>query len=228
MTLVDLQTYLRAIGRYDGALDGLYGPKTFTALLQALYEGPDTALTEADLVASAKRLSVPLPCLKAVIQVESASGGFYNGLTVILFEPHVFSVLTGRRYDNSHPTISYRGWGARPYPRLQAERWGQLLLAAGLDVDAAFSAASYGKFQIMGFNYRTCGYARPFDMAMAMSRDEQTQLAGFERLILSRNLDDSLRLRDWKTFARIYNGPGFAEHDYHGKLQRAYLAAGGT
>ena len=27
---------------------------------------------------------------------------------------------------------------------------------------------------------------------------------------------------DWATFARRYNGPGYAKNDYDGKLQRAY------
>jgi hypothetical protein len=53
-----LQLYLRDTGRYAGEVDGDYGPLTKNAILQAMEDGPDTALTLQDYIDSAGRLAV--------------------------------------------------------------------------------------------------------------------------------------------------------------------------
>lgn len=185
-------------------------------------------LTAADLAAAAAALGCDLPAVKAVLAVESQGRGFDpdSGRPLILYEPHWFSRLTQRRYDQRYPELSYPRWGTRPYPRRQAERWAQLEAASRLDRAAAVAATSWGLFQIMGFNHSLCGFADVETFVAAMERDEAAQLAAFAAFVLAKGLDRALRAHDWWLFARVYNGPGQVAH-YAAKLESAWRAAGG-
>lgn len=221
-TLTELQTLLKNTGRYAGVVDGLWGRLTEAAILTALTDGPDTALTEQDYVDSASRLGVPVAAIKAVVSVESAGSGFINGRPTILTEPHRFSRATGGKFDKSHPTVSYPKWGQRPYPKTQDGRYDVLLKMIRLNVDAGFASASYGKFQILGENYKAAGYASPVDFAIAQARDERTQLVAFEKFIIANNLLGALKRLDWAAFARGYNGTAYRKNQYDTKLAAAF------
>ena len=222
MNLKELQTILKTTGRYAGVVDGLWGRLTEAAILLALTDGPDTALTEQDYRDSAVRLGVPVAAIKAVVSVESAGSGFINGRPTILTEPHRFSRSTNRKFDALHPTVSYSKWGARPYPKTQDGRYDVLLKMIRLDIDAGFMSASYGKFQILGENFRACGYSTPAAFAFAQARDEKTQLMAFEKFIAANNLVGPLKRLDWATFARGYNGTSYRTNKYDTKLASAY------
>lgn len=217
----DLQSHLAATGRYDGALDGIYGPKTKQAVLAAMEDGPDTPLALQDYRNSAARLGVRTAAIMALAEVEAAGSGFDRGFAKILFEPHRFSKLTGRKFDASNPAVSYAKWGARPYPRSTPERYAQLLEAVGLDPWAGFCAASYGKFQILGENHEAAGYDAPWEFAFAQAYDEPTQLAAFESFIRKSGILTPLRGLLWAEVARRYNGPSYRSHQYDVKLARA-------
>ena len=227
MDLLELQTRLKNSGRDPCPLDGLWGSRTRAAILTALEDGPDTKLTRADLEAGARRLGIDVPAMIAVDQVEANGAGFDDGFPKILPEPHRFSKATKGRFDRSHPTISYPVWGTRPYPRTQAARYDVLLQMIRLDVDAGFASASYGRFQIMGENHAMCGYGSPFEFAVAMARDEATQLQAFERFLVAKGLQAPLGRHDWAAFARGYNGTGYKKNAYDVKLAAAYRQAGG-
>lgn len=227
MDLLELQTRLKRSGRDPGDLDGKWGPKTRAAILTALEDGPDTKLTRADLEAAAKRLGVDVPAMIAVDQVEANGAGFQDGFPKILPEPHRFSKATKGRFDRTHPAVSYPTWGVRPYPKTQEARYDVLMQMVRLDVDAGFASASYGRFQIMGENHRMCGYSSAFEFAVAMARDEATQLRAFEMFLVAKGLQAPLARHDWATFARGYNGTGYKKNAYDVKLATAYRAAGG-
>lgn len=222
MDLLALQTCLKTTGRYHDSLDGLWGPNTRDSILLALSDGPDTALSTADIAAFSAQYQVQPAAVRAVCDVEAAGAGFFAGLPKILFEPHIFSKLTDHNYDLSAPSISYRSWGSRPYPKTQDSRYDQLLAAVRLSVDAGFSAASYGKFQILGSNYAAAGYSTPADFAFAMGRDELTQLRAFGCFCERNHLLAPLRALDWTAFARGYNGPAFAANKYDVRLAASY------
>ena len=227
MDLLELQTRLKNSGRDPGPLDGLWGARTRAAILTALEDGPDTKLTSADLAAAAGRLGIDVPSMIAVDQVEANGAGFQNGFPKILPELHRFSKATKGRFDKTHPAISYPVWGSRPYPKTQEGRYDVLIQMVRLDVDAGFGSASYGRFQIMGENHRMCGYGSAFEFAVAMARDEATQLQAFERFLIAKGLQAPLARHDWATFARGYNGTGYKKNAYDVKLAAAYRAAGG-
>jgi hypothetical protein len=177
-------------------------------------------LSPADVNAAALRIRVHPAALKAAIDTESrGSTGFgADGRLMVLFEPHIFSRLTQRRFDASNPDISYQSWGARQYPRTQADRWAQVRAAFLLDQQSALAATSYGMFQIMGMNYQRSGFETPSDYVYDVAQSNVNQLLSFETFIQSNNIVDELQRGDWEGFARVYNGPGQVER--YGQLLR--------
>ena len=74
----------------------------------------------------------------------------------------------------------------------------------------------------MGANYKACGFSSVEDFVAAMQRSEGDQLKAFVGFIRTNNLDRFLRSRDWASFAKGYNGPGYAQNQYDKKLATAY------
>lgn len=222
MTVTDLQQRLTTLGTYTGACDGQYGPATRAALQAAIAKGPDTPITTDDFSRAAAALSTTPAHVRTVCDVEAAGAGFYNGMPKILFEGHIFSRLTGHRFDRTNPAISYPTWDRTKYPGSQQGRYDQLLTAVALDADAAFSSASYGAFQILGQNYRICGFATPFDFVMAQADTGGAQLIAFINFVRGNKLDDALRNGRWAEFARGYNGSAYKANQYDVKLAQAF------
>ncbi len=175
-----------------------------------------------DIAASARRLGVRPAAVAAFLDVEAASNGFgAEGRPLILFEPHIFSRLTQRRFDASNPNVSYPTWDRTRYPRNQEGRWAQLREAYQLDPDAALSAASWGLFQVLGTNYARAGFDSPQAFVQFLSQSQTNQLIAAERFIESGGLADEMQRLDWEGFARGYNGPGQVDR-YGGMLRAAY------
>lgn len=174
----------------------------------------------ADYAAVAQRFGCEPEAVQAVVEVESGAAGAYgpDGRPIILFEPHIFSRRTQRRYDQSHPNISYPQWDPSKYPRSQAARWDQMRAAYALDPEQAVASASWGLFQVMGFNFEPCGFPNAIAFVDDMSKSERRQLAAFEAYVRSRGLVDEMQRLDWEGFARGYNGPGQVER--YGRLLR--------
>lgn len=179
-----------------------------------------TTLTAADFRRAADAIGCSVPAIRAVCAIEAPRGGFLpSGWPVILFERHIFSRLTGRKFDISHPAISspkaggYVG-GEHEHARLDA--------AVALDRVAALQSASWGRFQIMGFNYAAAGFATLQAFINAMFAGEPEQLDAFVGFIKSQGLADELRELRWADFARRYNGADYARNSYDTKLAGAY------
>lgn len=219
--LKEVQKYLQNTRRYFGNIDGLWGKLTESGIMLGFTDGPDTPLCDADYDISSQRLGVPKAHIKALAEVEAGGAGFSAGKPKILPEPHIFSKLTDRKFDSSHPTVSYRSWGERPYPKTQDLRYDLLLQMIRLSPMAGFSSASYGKFQILGSNFKSCGYDSPMKFAFDNSKDEKTQLAAFENFLRGNNIVSALKSGDWATVARKYNGPAYRKNSYDTKLAAA-------
>lgn len=147
----------------------------------------------------------------------------------MLFEGHIFYRETEGRYAESHPTLCFPKWSREHYargPTAEARGAGEisrLEKAMSLDRTAALCSASYGQFQIMGFNHRLCMYPDVEMFYQAMGGDAASHLDAFCYLIKSMRLSGALKQKDWAVFARGYNGPGYRANDYDGKMARAYL-----
>jgi len=183
-------------------------------------------LTEQDYAKAAARLGCEVAAIKAVAAVESRVSGFLvDGRPVILFERHIFRrQLVQNRVDpapheRARPDIVNRRPGGYVGGAAEHER---LADAVAINRDAALKSCSWGKFQIMGFNWRATGHASLQDFVNAMYRDEAAQLDAFVAFLYAEGLDDELVRRDWAAFAERYNGPAYRKNRYDAKLATAY------
>jgi hypothetical protein len=170
-------------------------------------------------------LEIEEATLRAVAEVESAGSGFLpapSDKPRILFEGHAFHRLTGGRYSHDHPDISYPKWSRRKYSGSLPGEWRRMDAACRLDRVAALQSASWGLFQIMGFNYPYCGCEDVEAFVARQYESAAQQLALFVKFVSRPPLLPALRTRNWKTFARAYNGPGFEANRYDSKLAAAY------
>ena len=190
-----------------------------------------------DIEMTAMKLGLEPCALSAVCAVEAGGDGFLpDGRPKILFEPHVFwKELAKRRYNpegllkredvrQAHGDISdilYKKWGARPYGTVNAQ-WGRLKRAMDIDEEAALCSASWGAFQIMGFNYAVCGYGSVAEFVADMSAGYAGQLTALGKFLTANNLIRCLKAKDWAAFAKGYNGAGYAKNKYDVKLRQAY------
>lgn len=177
-------------------------------------------LTNEDYCRASKRLRCDVAAVKAVASVESASNGFYDdGFPVILFERHLFKKHTGGRFTAKYPAIS---GPAGNYGAAGQHQRNKFNLAFSLDSEAAMKACSWGKFQILGENHHVCGYSTVGAFVDAMKAGEPQQLDAFVSFVIGNHLAEHLRNRDWKAFARGYNGAGYRKNAYDTKLATAY------
>ena len=176
---------------------------------------------DEDFKDAAVLLGCEVAVIKAVAEVEAGNGGFLpSGKPKILFESHIFSSKTGHIYDLDRPDISTPKWtrnykgGEQEYERLEE--------AIKLDYMAALMSCSWGKFQIMGFNYEAAGYGSVESFVRGMVVSERNHLLAFVSFIRHNGLADHLKHYRWTQFARAYNGPGYAQNKYDTKLLAAY------
>ncbi|SHJ69817.1 Putative peptidoglycan binding domain-containing protein [Roseomonas rosea] len=191
--------------------------------------GQGRGLTPADRARAAMALGVDVPTVQTVLTVETGNaGGFLaDGRPRILFEAHLFSRATKRRWDASHPRISAQPWDRRLYAGGTGE-WPRLEQAASLDRAAALSSASWGLAQILGSNHVACGHEDVESFVAAMRESEGRQLDAFVGFIIHEGLAPLLRARAWAAFARRYNGPSYAQNAYDQKLAAVYADLAGT
>jgi hypothetical protein len=88
--------------------------------------------------------------------------------------------------------------------------------------EAADASASWGMFQIMGFNFALCGERSVESFVKAMCESERKQLILSGRFIRQSGMLSALRTKNWAEFAKRYNGPAYALNRYDEKLAMAY------
>lgn len=182
-----------------------------------------------------KQLGAALGCepaaLKAVEEVESGGrGGFLpSGRAQILFEGHQFykrlkesqSEAFAKQIAERFPNICYPKWDKSKYKGGEGE-WERLIIARSVDPIIADMCASWGRFQIMGFNFGLCGCGSVVEMVKIMSESATEQFRLFANFLKSSGCLPSLQKNQWATFAKKYNGAGYAQNRYDTKLAAAY------
>jgi hypothetical protein len=184
-----------------------------------------TQVSDAAWEKLAKSLDVEAAALHAVAAVESAGAGFVAGQPPrpkILFEAHAFHRLTGGRFAEQAPTLSSATWDRALYAKTAAGEWKRLEAACTYDRPAALQSASWGMFQIMGFNYAYCGCPDVEAFVAKQYAGADEQLACFARFIARPPYLPALRNKDWTKFAEAYNGPAQAKNKYAEKIAAAY------
>lgn len=188
-------------------------------------------LTEAQIQAQASKLGIEVAALKAVIEVECKGSGFnVDGTPVILFERHVFrqrliangKAVTADKAMRERPDLCSKTMGNYG---LYSAQHGRLNAAAQYHRDSALESASWGIGQVMGYHWKVLGYPTLQNFINAMYRDEASQLDAMCRYIVTNKLINALKNKDWRAFARGYNGPAYAKNSYDVKLGNAYKKA---
>ena len=185
-------------------------------------------LTNEDFARAAKALNVEEAAVRAVAEVEAAGQGFiYDGRPAILYEAHIFHKETSGKHagakDRRGVKLSSPAWDRSLYGATGAAQHNRYEDARKLDPDAANKACSWGLFQILGQNYKQCGFDDSQAFVDAMwTGGAGAHLDAFVAFVKANNLDGALRAKNWAAFARGYNGPSYAVNKYDVKMASAY------
>lgn len=228
-----------------------FGVTDSQALIDLLRYGNTRFVTDAAFTQAATVLGVPESYVRAIAEVESSGDSFLkDGRVKILFERHkFFKYLKESLTINLNTRINVAASLGLPnvssantlidavlkgYPNLcnpvaggyigGEGEWHRLNTAMTLDIQAACMSASYGGYQLMGFNYAYCNYTSAKEMLLDMAVSESAQfLAAVNFIKANATMHKALKTADWATFARSYNGSNYAEKGYHLKLAAAEL-----
>jgi hypothetical protein len=192
-------------------------------------------LNEDEIESAARKLVVDTPKIHAVLEVESAGSGFLaDGRVRVQYEPHVMYKRLKERYGERRaemalvmfPTLVAKKAGS--YQSGDKEDRDMNEAAKAIDRDCALESASWGLFQIMGYHWRFMGYSTLQEFVNAMYRSEADHLDAFCRFVSKQPaMLKMLQQGNWASFAKIYNGPGYALNHYDTKLAAAYKKHGG-
>ncbi|OMQ22250.1 N-acetylmuramidase family protein [Serratia oryzae] len=187
------------------------------------------SLTSQDYQRAATLLGVPCAAVQAVAEVESVGRGMLpDGRPKILFERHVFRRLLlekGMKTDGLPTDLVNGAVGGYSGGAAEHER---LARAASIERECALQSCSWGAFQIMGYHWKLLKYPNLQAFINAMYSGEAAQLEAFVRFINANPvLTKALRALDWASFAKGYNGPGYASNNYDKKMAAAFSRAGG-
>lgn len=202
--------------------DGVVGDITKGALYPLVE--PSSEEYECEL---ADYLNVDPKLIHAFAKVESSGGGFLpNGEIKVLFERHRFRrQLLDQKMDllvelleKEIPDLCNIKAGG--YIGGPAEN-NRLAKAMRYHRRAAMEAASYGKFQVMGFRYGMCGYSDVEEFVAYMERGEKEQYKVLGEFIKAQpELQKAMQELDFLNMALIYNGP--KQQGYDALLRNAY------
>lgn len=187
-------------------------------------------LTNERIAEIAKEFRIDPAALLAIKEVESGGSGFLpNGKPKILFEGHIFYRLLSKvvnnvrlnQLKNEFPQVVYPVWDRKKYKGGILE-YTRLEQAMRIDKKLALQSASWGLFQIMGMNYAMCGCSSVEEFVDKMNISEEEQLKLTIKFLFKQDLVKFLNTEHWASFARAYNGPGYAQNKYDIKLMNSY------
>ncbi len=236
-TFLGIQSDAAALSRIQRNLTALHAERMVRPLVKLFRDVTHTIempsvchvpLSEAEYADSAKRLGVDVAAIKAVAEVESRGDAFDSkDRPKIMFEGHWFRKFTTGRYDQTHPHLSLAYDRAVVKKYQKWDQYNRLYEAIVLDPLAAIQSSSWGKFQVMGFNYEDCGGADPVSFVRSLHASESNQLRAFEAFCTKKGLIPKLKKLDWTGFANAYNGSDNAVNRYDIKMAAAYKKYGG-
>lgn len=180
-------------------------------------------ITEEQYKSISERLDIEVELIKAVQSVETNGLGYHeNNLLKILFEAHIFHRLTNGIYSKNNLDISSLKWNRSLYIG-GIKEYNRLNKAYELNLEAALQSASWGLFQIMGFNYKACGYLSIYSFINDVKKGLYQALQQFLQYCKTRNILNLLKEYKWAEFAKAYNGLSYKKNRYDTKLKSAYF-----
>lgn len=204
--------------------DGVVGPGTWKVILGER----KTGISEETWEKIAKNLGVEVAILKAVHSVETSGASYLaSGYPALLFEAHIFYRELKKKGKNpdvlmkSHPGILSKTWNRKLYKGGQGEV-PRINEAWGISPEVALMSASYGAFQICGFNYSLSGCKNVFEFYKEMWISEEGQLELLSGFLRGSGIVPYMKSKNFQEIARRYNGEGYKQNGYDTKLQKAY------
>lgn len=179
-------------------------------------------LTESDFRLVAEELDVEIAAIKAVVEIEAgkAMKGFWApGIPVINFDRSMYNKYRSKALSKDGAKDEKVPEGLTGYAK---KEWTELINARKTNAQGANMGTFWGMFQIGGFNYKLCGCENVDEFVKRMAYSELEQLQLFALFITNTGMVESLRKKDWRNFARKYNGPSYAKRGYHTKMANAY------
>ena len=189
------------------------------------FVGTGHLLSGEDFARAARQIGCDEAAIRAVTVVEARGQGFdAKRRPIILPERHVlYRNLSGEKRQRAvNQGLAYSNWQTGRYPATQDGRYELLGRMIEIDEPGGLMAASWGIGQVLGENYKLCGFATPRALVEKCLEGEGGQLDVMVGFILGKGLGDELRRRDWAGFAYGYNGKSYAKNEYDVKLDRAY------
>lgn len=193
---------------------------------------PKMGITEEQYRQAAAEIGIDVAFIKAIEKLESRGAGFLpNGLPTILFERHqFFKHLRAQRgavftmeVAAKRPDICNKKPGGYLGGRRELSRHRD---AIRINETAALMSASYGRYQIMGFNHELCGFKNVKDFVLFMEESEYNHLICLLRFIKNNPTAlQAAKALNFAKFAAAYNGIAYRKNKYDTKLQKAYYAA---
>jgi len=159
-----------------------------------------------------KEYEFNLKFMKAVCLVESSGVGFIDGRPKVRFEPNKFNAKIKANQEPMPYTNNGKGFSS-----LKSEtNYAAYLKAKDINPIAAALSASWGKFQIMGFNFKNsgCESVEKFVEKMYNITGQYETFLTFiksNRILREVMMKPTITLSDCITFARSYNGPSNKE-----------------
>lgn len=200
------------------------------------FKGPAKQLEDLDLPRIAHEIGCTEDEVHMLMDVESAGDGFDSqNRPKVLYEPHIMFKELTKRGDKAGLAeamklgLAYKVWKTKPYPK---DSYPNLIKACAINLEAALCSASWGAEQMMGFNFKTAGYDNVVDMVNAHCEDEENHIQSMINFCDANSLADDLQrlaalkrpttAADCAPIARVYNGAGYAENNYHVKLAQRH------
>ena len=213
----------------DACVDEATWQEIFTTGLSTVNRVAPLFLTNEMIQKVADEADLDPATIKAVIKVESRGSGFYeNRQPVILFEGHIFwrelkkLGINPKSVQRGNEDIVYPKWVRKHYKGTAKGEFDRLKRAQAIHHDAALRSASWGMFQIMGFNHVASGFDNVQAYIDAMHASEYEHIQAFIKFLKAENIYRYLKKKDWANFARRYNGPAYKKNGYDWKLQVAF------
>jgi hypothetical protein len=178
----------------------------------------------------AKKYDLEPAVILAIQSVESGNNGYLpDGRPKILFEGHVFWRMlkaAGKNpadYVQGNEDILFEKQDRSKYVGGPAE-YVRLEKAQKIDRVAALKSASWGEFQIMGFNHKAVGYPDVDSFVESMKQPGAGQIRAVLAFMDHNKLLPLVRgpNKNFARFAAAYNGAGYKKNQYDVKLQKAY------
>ena len=240
-----VQSILRSYG-LNVVVDGWLGNKSLNAinregdrfyfdvveLLKELMQlHKTTKLTRELIEKTAYDLGVSGGAVYAIARTES-NGSFVwqNGKIPILFERHIcyrqlrdkHGLNYAKKMYRKYPTLCNPKAGGYGGSRIQYAKLSTVIRLWGKEI--AYISASHGCFQLMGFNFGTCGYSSAIEMVEDMRANPvEGQLRAFSNFVRNYHhgkLLKSLKAKNFDDVARRYNGKAYKRNKYAEKMRR--------